>query len=266
MPMTFPKLIVVISACLAFSACAVSEKTVFEGEPKSDAEVDYRRAVKELEDGAREDSIKAFHNIKLKYPYATRWATLSDLRIADAHRAGGDYALAAVSYQDFIRTYPAHQEIPYAAYQVANCYFELMPSDLFFLPNPWQRDRKTTQQAESALKMYLSRFPNDANAVRAREQLDEVSMRLANHELYVAEYYFKQKAYQGSVERLKGLVKTYPDAAVTARAFILLAHSYLKLNDPIEAKAVLQQLIDGYPQTEEADQARAWIARNVEVP
>lgn len=246
--------------------CGTAQKTVFQGEPKSDAEVAYRRAVKTLESGSYEDSIKEFHALKLKYPYATRWATLCDLRIADAYRESGDYAQAAVSYQAFVRTYPAHSDVAYATYQAANCYYELMPSDFFILPDPWQRDRKTTTQAETALGGFLRRYPDDPNAPKAREQFDEVRRRLANHELYVAEYNFKNEAYTGAVNRLTGLIENYPDTEVTPKAHILLAHSYLKLKDPISAKRVLSQLAEKYPDSDYASDARDWMARNPNVP
>ncbi|MBR4984212.1 MAG: outer membrane protein assembly factor BamD [Proteobacteria bacterium] len=249
-----------------FMGCGTTHKTVFEGEPKSEAEQAYRAAVKTMENGSYEDSIKSFHEIKLKYPYATRWATLCDLRIADAYRESGDYSQAAVMYQTFIRTYPAHADIAYATYQAANCYYEMMPGTFFLLPDPWQRDRKSTSQAETALKVFLRRYPDDENAPRAQEQYNEVRRRLANHELYVAEYDFKHEAYQGAAARAAGLLAGYPEADVIPKAHILLAHSYLKLNDPVSAKRVLNQLIEKYPDDAYAADARAWIARNPEVP
>ena len=241
-------------------------KTEFTGTPKSDAEADYREAVKTLEGGSFEDAIKAFHAIKLKYPYATRWATLCDLRIADAYRYSGEYSQAAVSYQTFIRTYPAHADISYATYQVANCYYEMMPSDNFILPDPWQRDKKSTTQAQVAFKSYLKQYPNDENVPKAKEQYAEVIRRLANHELYVAEYNFKHDAYQGSINRLTGLIASYPDADITPKAHILLAHSYLKNKDPISAKKTLNQLIEKYPDSSYVQDAKDWIAANPNVP
>lgn len=260
------KRILILLFAMSLAGCGTSHKTVFEGEPNSEAEAAYRSAVKTLESGSYEDSIKSFHAIKLQFPYATRWATLCDLRIADAYRESGEYSQAAVSYQNFIRTYPAHPDVAYATYQAANCYYEMMPSDMFLLPDPWQRDRKSTSQAETALAVFLKRYPNDENAPKAQEQYNEVRRRLANHELYVAEYNFKHEAYQGAVNRLTGLLTTYPDAQILPKAHILLAHSYLKLKDPVNAKQVLIKLIETYPDDDYAIDAREWIANNPEVP
>ena len=260
-------LYILLTALIALmAACGTAQKTVFTGEPKSEAEAAYRKAVKKMEGGSYDDAVKSFHAIKLKYPYATRWATLCDLRIADSFRYNGEYAQAAASYQAFIRTYPAHAEIAYAMYQAANCYYEMMPSNFFILPDPWQRDRTTTHQAQSAFESYLRRFPNDENVPKAREQYAEVVRRLSNHELYVAEYNFKHKAYQGSVNRLVDLIAAYPNEEITPKAHILLAHSYLRLNDPVSAKKTLNQLIEKYPDSEYIEEARRWIAANPEVP
>lgn len=260
------KKILILLFAIIISGCGTSHKTVFEGEPNSEAEAVYRDAVKTLESGSYEDSIKSFHALKLHYPYATRWAQLSDLRIADAYRESGEYAQAAVAYQNFLRTYPAHPEVPYATYQAANCYYEMMPSDIFILPDPWQRDRKSTAQAETAFKVYLRRFPDDENVPKAKEQFAEVRRRLANHELYVAEYNFKAKAYKGTVRRLTGLFESYPEAEIIPKAHILLAHAYLELKDPVSAKKVLTQLIEKYPDNAYAADAKSWISANPQVP
>lgn len=260
------RILIFLLFLLILPGCATTKKTVFEGEPKSEAEMAYRAAVRTLENGANEDAIKEFHAIKLKYPYATRWATLCDLRIADAYRASSEYSQAAVSYQTFIRTYPAHPEIPYAMYSAADCYYEMMPSDMFLLPDPWQRDRKSTAQAETALSIFIKRYPDDENTPKAKEQYAEVRRRLSNHELYVAEYDFKHKAYRGAVNRLEGLIKSYPESAVVPKAHILLAHSYIELKDPVSAKRTLEKLIETYPDDEYSSDARAWISRNPDVP
>lgn len=251
---------------LLVTGCGTTQKTVFVGEPKSDAERDYRKAVETLEGGSNEDAIKAFNAIKLKYPYATRWSTLADLRIADAYRNTSDYATAAVSYQDFIRTYPAHTDVPYAAYQAANCYFELMPADYFFLPDPWQRDRKTTKQAERALATFIKTYPDNENTPKAKEQYHEVRRRLANHEIDVAEFYFKKKAYSGVIKRLEGVIADYPDIEDVESAHILLAHSYLQQKDPVSAKRVLNQLVTNYPDSKWSKDATQWINAHPEVP
>ena len=251
---------------LLMCGCGTTQKTVFTGQPKSEAERDYRLAVQTLESGSSEDAIKAFNVLKLAYPYATRWTTLADLRIADAYRNTGDYATAAVSYQDFIRTYPTHSEVPYAAYEAANCYYELMPSDLFFLPDPWQRDRKTTHQAATALANFIRKFPDHEKIPVAKEQFREVRTRLVNHEIYVAEYYFKQEAYLGVVNRLEKAIEEYPEIEAIESAHILLAHSYLKLNDPVSAKRILQRLISKYPDSKWTKDAQSWIGSHPEVP
>ncbi|MFA5624621.1 MAG: outer membrane protein assembly factor BamD [Bradymonadales bacterium] len=251
---------------LLLASCSSTQRTVFEGQPKSEAEAAYREAVGILESGSYEDAIRKFSDLKLKYPYATRWSTMSDLRIADAHRESGEYSVAAVSYQDFVRTYPTHSEVPYAMFQAANCYYEQMPSNLFFLPDPWQRERKSTKQAETAYKVFLNRHPDDKNAEEAQKKLDEVQRRLANYELYVAEYNFKHKSYEGTILRTQSIEKLYPQSSLVPRALTLQAHAFLKLKDPIRAKRDLQRVASDYKDSDYAKEARAWLARNSQVP
>lgn len=257
---------VMLVCILSVVSCSSSQRTVFEGAAKSEAEAAYRDAVGELESGSYEEAIKQFGELKLKFPYATRWSTMADLKIADAYRESGEYSVAAVSYQDFVRTYPTHAEVPYALYQVANCYYEQMPSDLFFLPDPWQRERKSTQQAEVGFKVFLSRYPEDKNVPDAQEKLKEVQYRLANYELYVAEYNFKHESYEGVILRTQNLSKLYPESELIPQALVLQAHAFLKLNDPVRAKRDLQRVVAEYKDSEYAQEAQGWLSRNAAVP
>jgi len=54
--------------------------------------------------------------IKLRYPYSP-YATLAQIRIADAYYQKGEYEQASVEYDEFIKRHPAHEEIPHAYYR-----------------------------------------------------------------------------------------------------------------------------------------------------
>ena len=60
----------------------------------------------------------------------------------------------------------------------------------------------------------------------------------------------------GAVNRLNDLIKTYPNAEIAPKAHILLAHSYIKLKDPIQAKKALTQLVEKYPTSDYASDAK----------
>ena len=52
---------------------------------------------------------------------------------------------------------------------------------------------------------------------------------MADHEVYIAEYYLKRGAYVASSERAKYMLETYPGAPASKNALLVLIASYNKL-------------------------------------
>src|SRR5262245_57123684 len=57
-------------------------------------------------------AIAYFQFVKSKYPFS-KYAALSDLRIADAKYQQKKWLAAASAYEVFIRLHPRHEELPY---------------------------------------------------------------------------------------------------------------------------------------------------------
>ena len=53
--------------------------------------------------------------------------------------------------------------------------------------------------------------------------------RLANYEVYVAEYYLKRGAYVGAINRAKFAIENYDGAPQIASALEIMAESYRRL-------------------------------------
>ncbi|MDX9721877.1 MAG: outer membrane protein assembly factor BamD [Myxococcota bacterium] len=247
--------------CLALLlvGCGSGNKTVWDGPPASEAEAAYRKALNAFESGQYIDAMTQFNELRLKYPYSSRWTTLAELRQADVLADQGRHAAAAVSYQEFINAHPTHEDVAYAQYQIGICSYKEMPMDVFFLPAPHQRELATTRQAESAFKRLLAKFPDYENAEEARAKLAEVRERLATYELYVAEFNFKKAAYYGTVKRTETLLQSYPDSSQADDALLLQAHAYIKLEDVDMAIASLQRLLADYPDSEFVPEAQSWL-------
>lgn len=248
---------------LMFTACGPSiEVTVWEGPPTSEAESAYRDALDTMEAGHFIESTRLFNQLRLKYPYSSKWTTLAELRLADSLFYQRRYTTAAESYRQFVKAHPTHVELPYAYYQVALCYYEQMPSDFFILPDPWQRDLGSTQQAEAALVRFINKYRDSKHVDDAREKLIEVRQRLAGHELYVAEFHLEREHAHGAMNRLLELVERYPDTDVHDDGLFLLAHSFLLQNDVEHGAAALARLLVDHPESEYAEDARDWLTEN----
>ena len=75
---------------------------------------------------------------------------------------------------------------------------------------------------------------------------------MADHEVYIAEYYLKRGAFIASSERAKYMLETYPGAPASKEALIILIESYNKLgskNLAIESAKVLAANFSNYTYT-----------------
>ena len=75
---------------------------------------------------------------------------------------------------------------------------------------------------------------------------------MANHEVYIAEYYLKRGAFIASSERAKYMLETYPGAPASKDALMILIDSYNKLgstNLAIETAKVLSANFSNYTYT-----------------
>ena len=72
---------------------------------------------------------------------------------------------------------------------------------------------------------------------------------MADHEVYIAQYYLKRGAFIASSERAKYMLETYPGAPASREALLILTESYNKLgstNLAIETAKVLTANFSNY--------------------
>ena len=138
-------LVPVLALALALAACKSSgPKRTYE----SPAEEDYVVGVEDLKADNFPEAQRLFERVRNKYPYS-KYAALSELRLADLRYAQGRFVEAAEAYQMFVKLHPNHPEIDYAAWRAALSRWEDAPSDFFAFPPVHERDLAQAE-AESA--------------------------------------------------------------------------------------------------------------------
>lgn len=244
------------------SACGTGRyKVDWEGPAKSEAEAAYRQGVEMMASGQYIDATQRFNFVRLKFPYSSRWTTLSELRLADLAFEQSRHLQAAELYAQFVKAHPTHEDVPYALLRTGDCFYEQMPSDFFLLPDPWQRELNSTRQAEDAYRRFILKFPEGELSDKAKARLVEVRERLAQSELYVAEFYLKRDQPIGALNRLLTMAERYPNTPSLDRGLFLLAHSYILLNDAEAAASALQRLVLDHPTSNLSADAKQWLTQ-----
>jgi outer membrane protein assembly factor BamD len=254
------------SSLLAFApaalllACASSHVSLT-GEVRygKTAEEDYKAGEDELKSKNYVEATKFFEHVKNRYPFS-KYAALSELRVADLKFDQDHFIEAADAYQQFVKLHPAHEKADYAAFRVGLSHWKDGPSEFMLFPPSYEKDQVQVRDTAKALDDFVKKYPTSKYKPEAEQLLAQARSRLAEHEWYVAEFYAKREHWAGAAGRLEALVKEYPGSPRESAALLQLAEVYLKLDERYRAQQALQQLIVKHPQDPRRPEAEKLLA------
>ena len=237
-------------------ACGGGQKT---GKVKYSvsATENYEQGLERLEKKDWIAAAKYFSFIKARFPYS-KFAVLAELRLADAEFGAAHYLQAIDSYKLFIKFHPTHERVTngYASYRIGESYFKMLPGDWWILPPAFEKDQSATGDAHRELSTFIKKFPDSKHLDDAKKLLAKINRRLAEHELYVAEFYWQRDRPMGTVLRLRRLLEKHSGVGLDGDALYLLGRAYMKVKMPQRAQKAWQQLLREHPKHKNAEDAR----------
>jgi outer membrane protein assembly factor BamD len=249
-----------VAVLLALAACgtkhvSITGKIHYGATP----EANYEAGVDELKDGNYPEAIKFFEYVKTKYPFS-KYSALSELRLADLKFKQDHYVEAADAYQQFVTLHPSHEEADYAEYRVGLSYLKDAPADFVLFPPSYEKDQRQVEKAAKALRKFVEERKTSKYLPEAQKLLAEAEGRLAAHEWYVGEYYYKRGRWAGAAGRYEALVDKYPGSQHEVDALMKLARSYLAMDEKFRARSALQKLIVKHPDDRRRPEAEKLLA------
>jgi outer membrane protein assembly factor BamD len=166
-------------------------------------ELVYNEAVKEIADEDYLDAKDYLDTVKKKFPQS-RFAVLSDLRLADIEFAEENFTEAAAIYGVFVDLHPNHADAPYALHRKALAYLNDSPGRI-------ARDQGPAGEAVSTARKFLSRYPNSQFTKEVEEILTKARVRLAEKEAYIAKFYTRKSKLDAANARWIGILSDYAD-------------------------------------------------------
>lgn len=162
----------------------------------------------------------------------------------------GDYLEAVASSESFIKAYPTNPQVDYAYYVrgVANMQAGNDGVMKYTKLDPAHRDMGYSRLAFSNFQELIARYPNSAYAPDAALRMRYIYNQFAEHEMDVARWYIKRKAYVASANRAKWVFQYYPQSQAIPEAIATMAYSYDKLGMKDTANQYRQLLQLNYPQ------------------
>lgn len=151
--------------------------------------------------------------IQLRYTFSP-FATLAELRTADAYFKKQEYGQAIIEYNEFIKNHPGNQEISYATYQLALSNYKLRRGK--------DRDPTNAREAIKWFNTFIEKYPDSNLVGDARKKIKKCRKLLAGREIYIGKFYLKRKNYKAAYERFNTVVENYSDTKFSEEALKLL--------------------------------------------
>ena len=241
----------VLTLMLASSGCSLLPEQVDATRDWSANQL-YTAAKEELADSNYEKAIDYFEKLDARYPFG-RYAQQAQLEIAYAYYKFDEPDLAIATADRFIKIYPRHPNVDYAWYikGLANYNRNQSIVQKYLPQNPAERDTATMRQAYEDFEQLVSQYPDSIYARDAAQRMIHLRNNMAEHELHVADYYMRRKAYIAAVNRCKYVIENFQRTPAVHDALVIMARSYQILGTPELADDAVRVLRTNYPDSPE---------------
>ena len=169
----------------------------------------YNAGIIALDEGDVLFAAKNFNAVENLYPQSI-WAPKSILMAAYSFYSQDYYGDAIAELKRFIKKYPANENISYAYFLMATCYYELIIDE--------KKDLSPLVLSKENYLLIIDRFPNTDFAIDAKFKLLLIDNILASKEIYVGKYYMQKKKWIPAINRFKFVVDNYDETEFVMEA------------------------------------------------
>jgi outer membrane protein assembly factor BamD len=218
---------------------------------QGDPELLYKQGLARFNKRDYPEALKTFEELKSNFPDSPPYTIWAELKVGDCHFLEKKYVEAIAAYEEFKKIHPGHEEIPYVQYQIGMSYFNQM----FTL----DRDQTPTKKALSSLEYLIANYPPSLFTEKAKEKIGVCKKRLADHEFYIGNFYYKKGKFQAAATRFEGLLEKFPKDPNEDKTLHFLGKSYLELGQWEKAEVAFTRIITEYPKSSYYKEAKAIV-------
>ena len=237
-------ILIVLLATLTVS-CA----SIFKGKDEAvQAKNLYFRAKSALQQRHYADALEKYAQLETSFPFSP-YAKNAAIEQAYAHYKSHQYEETIVILDRLIQLNPNHPRIDYIYYLKGLAYYNYGEG---FFSRILKRDRTNKDatlliEAFAAFKHLHQNYPDSIYNGDAWLRIITLRNLLAVHEIRIADYYLRRRAYLATINRCKYALEHYPNAQHTPEALVLLAEAYRRTDSPELAQDTLRVLELNYP-------------------
>jgi outer membrane protein assembly factor BamD len=216
------------------------------------AEALYEEGLRAFNEKKYVRAIDSFSKLRSDHPFSPL-VTQAELKIADAHYLNQQYPEAVNAFKEFQSLHPTNEHMPFVTLRLGQAHFDQFTST--------DRDQKNTEIAKGYFEAVIAKFPNSPQATEAKAKLAKAIEYLAEHEFNVAYFYFQQEKYPAARDRFEEIVRKYKDTPTAVKSLFYLGESYRNEKNAVRATLAYEALIQHYPQSKLASEARVRLAQ-----
>ena len=224
----FKKIIFFFLLSLLFSCSKNNVKKVI-SEPTDEeiAILTYEEAVEALKIGDAFFATKKFKEVESLMPQ-DKWAAKASLMASYSEYSRNAYDSSIFGLERHIKNYPTDENVPYAHYLIAICYYEQILDE--------KKDTRPLLKAKERFEFIISNFPETDYAIDASFKIDLIIDQLAAKEMSIARFYMETQKWIPALNRLKVVVEKYEKTIFIEEALHRLVEIYYRLGLTEEAK------------------------------
>ena len=223
----------------------------------------YDQAQFRLKDGSYSTAIRSLEALESRFPFG-RYAEQAQAELIYAYYMNSQFEASQSAAERFINLHPRHTHSGYAYYMKGLASFT-DDSGLFsryFQSDLAKREVVMAQQSFDELSDFIARYPDSKYVPHAKQRMIYLRNLLAQHEVYVADFYMKRGAYLAAIGRAKYVIEHLPNTPQTPYALSILVEAYGLMEYEELRKINLEILNSNYPnfniQENESVTERSW--------
>jgi outer membrane protein assembly factor BamD len=223
----------------------------------------YDQAQTRLKNGSFSTAILSLEALESRFPFG-RYAEQAQAELIYAYYMNSQFEASQSASERFINLHPRHSHTGYAFYMKGLAAFT-DDSGLFsryFQSDLAKREVVMAQTSFGELSEFISRYPESKYVPHAKQRMIYLRNLLAEHEIYVADFYMKRGAYLAAIGRAKYVIENLPNTPQTPFALSILVEAYEILDYEELRKTSLEILNANYPnfdfQENESVKERSW--------
>ena len=210
-------LVCAVAAVILFSLPGCTEKVLDPNDPKTS----YAHAKEAYDEESFEIAISKLGEFKSRFPYS-QYATDAELLIANAQFQLSRYPEAVVSYEQFVKLHPKHPQSDFAMFRIGESYWKDAPEEV-------NREQEFTAKAIDEWHKLLATHPESKYSNEARNLILAGRKRLAEHAIFISDFYCRKKIYHSCAFRFLQVDKDFPEFPAIRKSALLAAATALEL-------------------------------------